>query len=402
MDNHDNNKLFIFIIGGVILLFVIGFLIYYFLPSFTGTRSGETEGISGKPSGGLPQPKDTNGGNTSGTGPQGTGSTSPTSGTLPPGAADKLLQLADIPVLSPSLNKKEDKVLYYQKEGGDLFSSDLAKSQSEKVSHITVVGMIEALWSPLRDRAAVFYVDNETLKAFLHINNTSVAVLPQNMTSFSWSPDGKLIGYGFEKNATFNLAVADAAGKNARTIFSSPLRDLRISWVTSDKIALQSPPSGLAEGFLYAYSRAGNTLNKLVSSYGLMSLWSPDGTKILTSSTNSQGKNLSLTLRNTQGKELYATGLATLPQKCVWVGNKEIYCAIPSSYPPEATLPDSYLRAEFHTADRVVRIDTEKKEIRTVLGESNFDMENVIITKKKDYIIFVDRNNGTLWRIKLQ
>lgn len=399
MERENNNKLLIIIIGGVILLLVVGFLIYYFLPSFTGTPPGDN-GISGKSSSGLPQPKDTSGGSVPGTGndtrPSTQGTASP-----PTATPDTLLQLSDVPALSPALTKKEDKILYYQKEGGDLLTWDLAKSQSEKISHITIIGMTEAIWSPLRDRAAVFYIDNETLKAFLHINNTSVAVLPQNMTSFSWSPDGKFIGYGFEKDGKFNLATADAAGKNARTIFSSPLRDLRMQWVTQDKIALQSPPSGLAEGFLFTYSRANGTMNKLFSSYGLLSLWSPDGAKIITSSANGQGKNLSLVVRDATGKELYVTGLATLPQKCVWVGSKEMYCAVPASYPAEAVLPDSYLRGEFHTADRLVRIDLEKKEIRTVLNESNFDIENLIITKKKDYIIFVDRNNGTLWRLKL-
>lgn len=401
MEHENNNKLLIIVIGGVILLLVIGFLIYFFFPSFTEKLTGGDGGISGKSSGGLPQPKDISGGSAPGT--EG-GSTPSAPGTVPPPATapDTLLQLSDVPILSPSLNKKEDKILYYQKEGGDVLAWDFARSQSEKISHITIVGMTEAVWSPLRDRAAVFYIDNETLKAFLHINNTSVAVLPQNMTSFSWSPDGKFIGYGFEKDGKFNLATADTAGKNARTIFSSPLRDLRMQWVTQDKIALQSPPSGLAEGFLLTYSRANGTLNKLFSSYGLLSLWSSDGTRIITSSTNGQGKNLSLLLRDAAGKELYATGLATLPQKCVWVGNKEVYCAVPASYPAEAVLPDSYLRGEFHTADRLVRIDIEKKEIRTILNESNFDMENVLITKKKDYIIFVDRNNGTLWRLKLQ
>lgn len=400
MERENNNKLFIIIIGGVILLLVIGFLMYYFFPSFSRTPSGDDSGISGKSSGGLPQPEDTAGGSVPGTGGNGL----PTPGTVSPPhtAPDTILQLSDVPVLSPAFTKKEDKILYYQKEGGDVFARDLAKSQSEKISHITIVGMTEAIWSPLRDRAAVFYIDNETLKAFLHINNTSVAVLPQNMTSFSWSPDGKFIGYGLEKDGKFNLATADAAGKNARTIFSNPLRDLRISWVTQDKIALQSPPSGLTEGFLFAYSRANGTLNKLFSSYGLLSLWSPDGTRIITSSTNGQGKNLSLMVRDAAGGELYATGLATFPQKCVWAGNKEIYCGVPESYPAEAVLPDSYLRGEFHTADRLVRIDVEKKEIRTVFNEGNFDIENLLITKKKDYIIFVDRNNGTLWRLKLK
>lgn len=398
MERENNNKLLI-IIGGVILLFVIGFLIYYFLPSFTGTPPGDN-GISGKSSGGLPQPKDTSGGSVPRT-ENDTIPSTPSAASPPTATPDTLLRLSDVPVLSPALTKKEDKILYYQKEGGDLLAWDFTKSQSEKISHITIVGMTEAIWSPVRDRAAVFYIDNETLKAFLHINSASVAVLPQNMTSFSWSPDGKFIGYGFEKDGKFNLATADAAGKNARIIFSNPLRDLRISWVTQDKIALQSPPSGLAEGFLFAYSRANGTLNKLFSSYGLLSLWSPDGTRILTSSANVQGKNLSLVVRDAVGKELYATGLATLPQKCVWVGSKEMYCAVPTSYPAEAVLPDSYLRGEFHTTDRLVRIDIEKKEIRTILNESNFDMENLLITKKKDYIIFVDRNNGTLWRLKL-
>ena len=47
----------------------------------------------------------------------------------------------------------------------------------------------------------------------MHIGTSSIAVLPQDIKSFSWSPDGKSLAYLTPKDGALNLVIADSAGR---------------------------------------------------------------------------------------------------------------------------------------------------------------------------------------------
>lgn len=314
----------------------------------------------------------------------------------------QLLQLTDFPVVSPSLNKKEDRIFFYKKDGGDLLSYDFSAGERQKIANLTIVGILEALWSPARDRAAVFYLDRETLKAFLHIGTSSVAVLPQNIEAFSWSPDGSSLAYLQRDEDELSLIRADAAGRDPRIIGKLPILEADMQWISNDKISLHTAPSGLADGFLFLFSRSAGTLTKIARGFGLEALWSTDGSLVLISSTSAEGKNIRLSLRDASGKELWSPGVAGLANKCSWASGKEIYCAVPKFISPQAVWPDDHLRGAIHTADRLIALDADKKEIREIFTEGTFDISDLVITKKKDYLFFINQRDGTPWRLKLK
>lgn len=397
-DNLKNLKQIILIVSVVAALGIIGILIYLFLPSRITERkiTPDGRGIAGRiPSLGEPgfngEPEGLTPGAPSENGPS------------PAVEEKRLVRLTDFSVVSPSLNKDESRILFYKKDGGDLSSSDFNGRSLEKISNITIVGITEALWSSSRDRAAVFYLDDETLKSFLHRSTTSVAVLPQNLTSFSWSPDGKNLAYIEYKNERVNLVTADAGGKNAKTLATTPMRDAKIQWITADRVAFQTPPSGLAEGFLFIFSRSAGTFNKIAGPlFGLMSAWSPDGSRVLVSSTGFNGKNPKLVVLDASGKLIFDTGVGTFTTKCVFADAKEVYCALPRGLVSDSVLPDDYLRGEINTTDKIVRISVDKKEVTAVFDENSFDAEQLIITKSGDYLFFINRADGTLWSLKLK
>jgi len=395
----NRKKLIIYISAGIIILGVIGFILYRFL--FPAQPAKEAV-VPGRISGGMPS---ASGGITT---PQ-TPEEQIRPETLKPGEEitvmdeQKLTRITDFPVIAPSLNKDEDKVLFYKKDGGDLWSSDFTGLTQEKISNITIVGMIEAIWSPVRDRAAIFYLDNESKKGFLHIGTSSVTILPQDIKSFSWSPDGKNIAYLTQKNDRLNLNIADSSAKNPKTIFTSPILDSQINWVTADKIAFQTAPSGFAEGFLFAFSRSAGTFNKIKGPlFGLDSLWSSDGSRILVNFTNTVGRNFSAGIINSAGKEEFLFNSPTLAQKCVWADAKNMYCAVPKTVNPNTIWPDEYLRGEVNTSDRLVLIDLDQKAGQTIFNEGEFDISNLTLTKNKSHLFFVNRADGSLWVLKLK
>lgn len=392
MNDPGRTKKIIYAALGFCVLLLAAFLAFRYFSSPPGTPvappktvSGRLPGFSGEEQGSV----------SSETSPAG----SATGNTGSP--AEKLLQVTDFPVIGPTFSKEGDKILYYKKDGGDLFSSPLAGGDREKISNFTVVGLIQALWSATKDRAALFYLDQDTLRGFVHVGTSSTAILPQDVKSFSWSPDGKSLAYLLEKDGKMNLVVAGASGKGSRIIFTTLLRDASISWVTADKIAFQTAPSGLAEGYLFMFSRSTGSFTRLAGPlFGLSSLWSPDGTRVLVSATDPAGKRPRLAVIDAAGKITFLR-VSTLAQKCAWATNDSFYCAVPQQISPDTVWPDDYLRGDIHSTDRIELVAFEKNEIIKVFSGGILDISDLRVSKDKNYLIFVNRFDGSLWRLRL-
>lgn len=397
MPSFARTKYIVYTILGLIVLGVVGFVIYSYVsvPTAPTTGTRQQPGVSGRPVGGLPgtpitttPPPETN---------------TPAIPSLPSIAEQRLARLTDFPVVSPALNKDDTRTLFYKKDGGDLFSVGFQGGTQDKVAHVTIVGLIEAVWSRARDRAAVFYLGDETLKGFLHIGTSSIAVMPQDIKSFSWSPDGKSLAYVVSRDGAANLIIADSSGKNPKTVFRTPIGDARISWVSSDKIAFQTAASGLSEGFIFAFARSSSAFSKVFGpTFGLQSLWSPDGSRILVSQTGRGGADITTGIYDMVKKQYAVLDVSTLPEKCVWSDAKEIICAVPRDIPAGTVLPDDWLRGEYNSSDRIVRIDAEKNRTEDMFNEGNFDMSDLTETKDKKNLLFVNRIDGTLWSLKLK
>lgn len=398
MDTLDQKKRIIYFSAAFIILLAGAYLVWrIFIGGGTPTQPTGQPPITGSVPGFPTTP-----GTTPPT-PGSIGTSTPPIVTLPP-EAQKLLQLTDYPIIGPSLNRDETKVLFYKKEGGGLYAVDFDAKSTEKLSPITIVGLLDATWSSARDRSAVQYLDQDTIKSFLHIGTSTVAVLPPDTRSPTWSPDRKSLAYLLIRDGRANLIIADAAGKNPRTVLSNQLRDASIFWVTPDKISFVTAPSGRAEGFLFAYGRGPGSFNQVLGPrFGLTARWSPDGSKVLASFTNRTGANPQLALFDAAGKELQRLSLVTLPDKCVWSpDSKDIYCAVPRKTSPDTTWPDNYLRGELASSDRVIDINPDTGDVTPVLDEGTLSLSNLFVTKDKSLLFFINRTDGTLWRYKLK
>ncbi|QQG44880.1 MAG: WD40 repeat domain-containing protein [Candidatus Sungiibacteriota bacterium] len=319
------------------------------------------------------------------------------------GPEQKLIKLTDFSVISTALNKEENKILFYKKDGGDLFASDFTGRSLEKISNITVVGMVGAVWSPSKDRAAVIYLDGETLRGFLHIGTSSVAVLPQNIQGFSWSPDGKAIAYILPLDGKLSLTLADASGKKQKVIAGLPPLDASIRWVAKDTIALETAASGLAEGYLLSFTPSSGLFKKILGpNFGLTTSWSSDGSRLLASYLDSAGGIVGVGVYAPSGELIASTGLITLPEKCFLVPSNELFCAVPRDIPSNSVWPDEYLRGELNTADRILSFDLKTGATREIFDSISFDVSELLVTKNKEALFFINRLDGTLWALKLR
>lgn len=337
-----------------------------------------------------------------------------TDGAAPPAASSggptapvltaKLTEASNTAVESATLNKEENSILYYQKDDGNVFAVTFPAGGQEKISNTTVLGLIEAVWSPKKDRAAVFYLDKEVLKGLVQIISTStITTLPTNIKSFSWSPTGDAMAYLIEKGEELQLITADRFGKKPITVFRTQLKDLRLDWITTDKIALQTLPSGLASGYIFTFNKKTGEFKKIIGPLpGLSSLWSPKGDRVLVSYTNQHGKAPVLRVYDSNGEETYKLDPKTLVQKCAWASDtNKLLCGVPKNAPSSSLWPDNYLRGELNTADIIASIDLERQEVKEVFGERLFDVSNLVLTHDQSHLFFIDRNTGRLWRLDL-
>lgn len=392
MPRSENTKRILIILAIILLFALLGYAIYR-LQKAQGERAARETPVSGV-SGGIvdrlfPTPPAES---------VGTPIPSPTSGLEQEVKAQRLFQLADFSVVSPIIAKDQSHVMFYRKDGGYLFTTDLRGDVKQKLSNLTVIGLTEAIWAPTRDRAGIFYLSEENIKSFLHIGTSTVVSLPVDIKGLSWSPDGKEFAYLVEEREQLNLMISDRVGKTKKIVFRTPVLDAHITWITPSQIAFQTAPSGSAPGYVFLYNRTNNSFTKLLGPlFGLTTLWSPDGTRVLAASTNALGKELRLAVYDAKGKIVLQLREKTLPEKCVWIDANHLDCAVPRDIPSSVFLPDMYLRGQFSPQDNLVAIDLEKKETTPLMEGGAFDMSDLRITNKKDVIIFTNRIDGTLW-----
>ena len=91
----------------------------------------------------------------------------------------------------------------------------------------------------------------------------------------------------------------------------------------------------------------------------------------------------------------------TLPEKCAWVNKSEFYCAVPNAFPGNAVMPDDYLRGQIATQDRILSFNLATRDTKLIFSCGAIDMDNLAVTQKKDYLIFLNRLDGIPWRLKL-
>ena len=394
-DNYQTRRTVI-ITAIIILMLVFGYALYRFLTSRTG---GLIPSASPQPpvSGFVPQPPAI----TTPDGQEVTPLPSPTAGVETQIKEQVLMALTDFPVISPVLNKNQNGVLLYKKDGGSVYSADFA-GNNNKLSNITIVGLTDAIWSPARDRAGVLYIDNEILKSFLHIGTSSVISFPRDIKSFAWSPGGKQFAYLIENETGVSLLLQDASGKNSREVFRTPLLDAQIQWITTNTIIFQTAPSGQASGFVFLYSLSNGSFIKFLGPrFGLSTRWSPDGAHVLVGSTDGTGNQYVFSLLDASGNETQKMDFITLPEKCAWVDTKEFYCAVPNAFPRNAIMPDDYLRGQIATQDRILSYNLDTQDTKLIFSGGAMDMDNLAVTQKKDYLIFLNRLDGIPWRLKL-
>ncbi len=323
------------------------------------------------------------------------------------GVVPTLRQISSIPVAGGIVfNTEENTVIrYIERATGHVFETTKDSLEQRRISNTTIPRIQKSVWSPNGDAVILQYLnESEILKSFYGKMSSDVGsldgwFLSNNVTGIDVHEDGDMFYIQKIGNNTKGF-ISNFDGTNSEQVFSSKIYDLIPLWI-GDSVGVVSKASNNLSGFLYRL-QSGNRI-KLVSSDGLLVKISPDGTKVLFSTSDTRRTNLfvhDLALKKTTGLPF-----TTLADKCTWTNNVTLFCAAPYNI-TAGVLPDDWYKGTLSFSDDIWSYDTEIETTQLVYnaeaGEKTFDITELTIDSEQKILLFTNKNDLTLWALSLE
>lgn len=403
--------IFITLFSLAVLLIIYGLYYFFWRQPVTQLVEAPAQVGNGKgvPTTGLPTAKEGQPGVITPTVPS-------TAVTLPPispvarGGLTAAPTLTTGAVLQPALAAGGQKLNFYDPAQGKFYRVG-PDGKPQLMSNTSFYNVSKVTWSKQNDKGIIEYPDSS--KILFDFNTGKQVTLPKHWQDFDFSSQSdqiaaKSIGTDPENRW---LMVANADGSGARTVL--PLGE------NADKVHVSWSPAGGVLGFSETGQALGLARQEIiplganqeifrpliVEGRDFRSEWSTSGDKLVYSVYNSDNNFApTLWITNAQGDQM-GTGrrklnLATWADKCTFVDNDSLICAVPQDLPTGAGLqpdiakdyPDSLYKIDLQTGAKSLLATTEEK----------ISMGNLVVSKDKSALYFTDNNTGVLHTMKLQ
>lgn len=269
------------------------------------------------------------------------------------------------------------------------------------------------LWSPKHDQVLLLLsqTGRQDLWYFADLRTKTLVPLKPEMSRLAWDNLGDKILYQYTdpRTKTRSLNISDPNGENWKRLADLNGRDSFFSSVPKSTLfSFWSRSNALEETSFETLNVTGENRQVLLTEkFGADYLWSPDGTRVLVSTSDQRGgHSLLLNIMNQNGGEFKNLAIPTLVSKVVWSKNGNVlYYALPGALPENAVLPNDYFDRPIYTKDTFWKIDLENGK-RTRLLDLNeasqaFDSTNLFLSPSEDVLYFTDRQTKRLYRIDL-
>ncbi len=297
--------------------------------------------------------------------------------------------------------------------GKSLKKASLGGGAEEEILGNLPGKLLRAVWSPDKNAVlALFPTENGQRWHLIRLADKSITPLKQGLASPSWSNIGERIFYFYTDpaNGKTGLNSAKPDGSDWKEIAKSPIGNPYIATVPGGVgVSFWNRPNAFDETSLYTIAMTGGEPKKILGKkFGASYLWSPDGMKLLVSAVNEKGgSDVRLGITNSNGGEYQTLQAPTLISKAVWSrDSKTIYYALPLSLPANAVLPNDYFEKPIHTKDSFWKMDTETGRSERIISledtAGEHDSIDLFLDQKEEFLFFTDRNDGKLYRIRLQ
>jgi len=322
---------------------------------------------------------------------------------------DKLKKISSVIAVSPIASADGQKILYAGKKG-NLYETDFDGGNQKETNLVVLQNLIKTLWSPAREEFATIYANADGRKIFYNNAKTKkTSPYDAGIKSLAFSKSENKIAYYLSNDLqnTNAVFIADADGTNARAVFNTRVKDIRVEWVSSNQIAISTAPSGLVPNVLWVLNIDTQKLLPVMSQvYGFTMRWSPSGGRFLFSQTDAKGANLSLFSSNQTGTEVKNLGVATLPEKCAFSAKDEniVFCSAPASA-PDIVWPDDYYKQIYSASEQIwsINLSTGKKDMIYDFNETlATDASDLIVSPDANRLVFLNKKDGAIYSLKIK
>lgn len=298
-------------------------------------------------------------------------------------------------------------VNYIERESGNVFSYVTPAGTLTRINNKTIPGLQSAAWLPNGLTAYVRYLsgsDFSTINTYaLAATSSAGFFLPQDLADISVSATGLLTLASGVNGSAVSLSRID--GTRSATLFTTPLSSVRTSFAGKNQYLVFSKPTASLPGYAFLANGTGHLSRIAGPLDGLVALASPSGKWVLVSYTSSGVMQMELI--NTATDAPVSLPVATIADKCAWAADDSaIYCGVPTNPDASFAYPDDWYQGAVHFSDRLWRIDVAGRYAQMVLDFSQankgaLDAEALAVDPAKSTLVFVNRNDGSLWSYSL-
>lgn len=312
-------------------------------------------------------------------------------------------------------------VRYGEKATANIFDVFADTLKDSRITNTTIPRIYESYYGNTGTQTILRYLDDDDKTIETYFANIPKEILgateqnqeligsflPQNILDLSISPDSKKIFYLSYFTGSVIGSTANIDGTKKVDVFTSGYYEWLSQWIDSKKVALTTKASGFAPGFSYILDTTTKNLTRLLGDiYGLTTLFSPDGKKILYSQTT--GNTIETYIYDISTRITTNIGLKTLPEKCVWsIDSIYIYCAVPDNIITN-TYPDSWYQGVTSFDDSFWKITVGDSITTNVLFNpssitgTTVDGTKLQIDPTLSYLFFIDKKSSILWEYDLR
>jgi len=304
-------------------------------------------------------------------------------------------------------------IRYIETESGNVLETTSKTLSSKRITNTTILRMIDSLWID-KDNVVLRYIgEEEDVKTFSA--NIEMGEETENQVS---SLVGSFSGAGVNQVDVFeesllllktsgfgsNLLISDQNFNQETTVYSTPLREILVSFTNRNTISINTKPSARSKGYLFLVNPQNGVLEDVLSEIiGLYSIVSRDAKTVLYSSSESRG--VSLWSLDRDSGDIQKIQKSTLADKCDFAdsGGEIVYCAVPKNI-SFRNLPDEWYQGNISFNDEVWKINLETGETELVVDLERTSGEIIDVLKmsvNEDYIVLVNKLDMTLWGINL-
>ena len=307
-----------------------------------------------------------------------------------------------------ALNEKE--LAYFSTEGRSLKKLSLENQESSILIDRLPGTPVEAIWSNNRNQSLALLENNGLRWHLLTLSSGSILPLKENLKYPTFSHLGDKIFYQYTTaSGTASINISNPDGSDWKELVALATKNVFTAPIPkSSDVSFWNRPNGLEKSLFQATSFSGSNTRTLLSDrFGGDYLWSPDGEKVLVSSTQEKGTSkITLATINKNGGEFRSLVIPTIVSKAAWsLDGKILYYALPGSLPDNVVLPNDYFSKKLLTTDTFWKLDFETgKRDRLMEGSDigiEFDSTDLFLSAKGDVLYFLNRRDGKTYRVPL-